>query len=96
MGKMHVTVAFFGFLSLTAGDKAGHRPDHAVAPERDIDTLDVVADVGMRACEIGEHDVGPLGLPGARRLMDSFSIETAPGRGTTIVMTRRVGGGAVR
>lgn len=37
-----------------------------------------------------------LGLPGARRLMDSFSIETAPGRGTTIVMTRRVGGGAVR
>jgi serine/threonine-protein kinase RsbT len=34
-----------------------------------------------------------LGLPGARRLMDSFSVESAPGRGTTVVMTRRLGGG---
>jgi serine/threonine-protein kinase RsbT len=33
-----------------------------------------------------------LGLPGARRLMDSFIIDSAPGRGTTIVMKRRVGG----
>lgn len=33
-----------------------------------------------------------LGLPGARRLMDAFSIESAPGRGTTIVMRRRAGG----
>ena len=37
-----------------------------------------------------------LGLPGARRLMDSFSIESAVGRGTTVVMTRRVGGGGDR
>jgi serine/threonine-protein kinase RsbT len=36
-----------------------------------------------------------LGLPGARRLMDSFAVESAPGRGTTVVMTRKVGG-AVR
>ena len=29
-----------------------------------------------------------LGLPGARRLMDDFSIETAAGRGTTITMRK--------
>jgi serine/threonine-protein kinase RsbT len=27
-----------------------------------------------------------LGLPGARRLMDEFEIETAPGRGTVVTM----------
>lgn len=31
-----------------------------------------------------------LGLPGARRLMDDFHIESAPGVGTTIVMTKWV------
>ena len=30
-----------------------------------------------------------LGLPGARRLMDEFSIVSAAGRGTTVTMTRR-------
>jgi len=29
-----------------------------------------------------------LGLPGARRLMDEFDIETAPGKGTTVTMTK--------
>jgi serine/threonine-protein kinase RsbT len=29
-----------------------------------------------------------LGLPGARRLMDEFSIESTVGRGTTVVMRR--------
>jgi RNA polymerase sigma factor (sigma-70 family) len=29
-----------------------------------------------------------LGLPGARRLMDEFAIESAPGRGTTVTMTK--------
>jgi serine/threonine-protein kinase RsbT len=29
-----------------------------------------------------------LGLPGARRLMDEFQIETAPGRGTRITMVK--------
>ena len=29
-----------------------------------------------------------LGLPGARRLMDEFEIETAVGRGTTITMVK--------
>ena len=29
-----------------------------------------------------------LGLPGAKRLMDEFSIETEPGRGTTVTMRK--------
>src|SRR5918911_5378477 len=29
-----------------------------------------------------------LGLPGARRLMDDFEIESAPGEGTTVRMTK--------
>lgn len=29
-----------------------------------------------------------LGLPGARRLMDDFAIESSPGQGTTIVMKK--------
>jgi serine/threonine-protein kinase RsbT len=29
-----------------------------------------------------------LGLPGARRLTDEFSIESRPGRGTTVVMVK--------
>jgi len=34
-----------------------------------------------------------LGLPGARRLMDEFDVQTAPGKGTTVIMKkwRRVG-----
>jgi serine/threonine-protein kinase RsbT len=31
-----------------------------------------------------------LGLPGARRIMDDFTIESAPGQGTTVVMRKWV------
>ena len=29
-----------------------------------------------------------LGLPGARRLMDEFEVDTGPGKGTTVTMTK--------
>jgi serine/threonine-protein kinase RsbT len=29
-----------------------------------------------------------LGLPGARRLVDEFAIETAPGAGTTVTLVK--------
>ena len=29
-----------------------------------------------------------LGLPGARRLVDEFDIETAPGQGTTVTLVK--------
>lgn len=44
-----------------------------------------IADLGL-AMRDGYSTVGGLGcgLPGAKRLMDEFEIETAPGRGTRI------------
>jgi anti-sigma regulatory factor (Ser/Thr protein kinase) len=33
-----------------------------------------------------------LGLPGARRLMDEFDLESEVGRGTTVTMTKWLGG----
>jgi serine/threonine-protein kinase RsbT len=33
-----------------------------------------------------------LGLPGARRLMDEFAVESETGRGTTVTMTKWLGG----
>jgi serine/threonine-protein kinase RsbT len=34
-----------------------------------------------------------LGLPGARRLVDEFDIETAPGQGTTVTLIKWAQGG---
>ena len=48
-----------------------------------------IADID-RAMEDGfstYHGLG-LGLPGARRLMDEFEIHSAPGQGTTVIMTK--------
>ena len=41
-----------------------------------------------RAVESGFGPTGGLGLPGARRLMDEFQIESQPGEGTTVKMTK--------
>jgi serine/threonine-protein kinase RsbT len=43
-----------------------------------------------RALEDGFSTVGSLGLglPGAKRLMDDFHIDSAPGRGTTVKMIK--------
>ena len=51
-----------------------------------------IADVS-RAMQDGFSTKGSLGLglPGARRMMDSFEIESAPGRGTTISMKKWAG-----
>src|SRR3989442_8828782 len=43
-----------------------------------------------RAMQYGystSHGVG-AGLPGAKRLMDEFDLESTPGRGTTVTMTK--------
>jgi serine/threonine-protein kinase RsbT len=37
-----------------------------------------------------------LGLPGVRRLMDEFAIESAPGRGTTVTAKRWLSQGGAR
>ncbi len=33
------------------------------------------------------HGVG-AGLPGAKRLMDEFDLQSTPGQGTTVTMTK--------
>src|SRR5690606_14736000 len=52
-----------------APHRADTGPDHPVSPERDLDALDVVAHVGMCAREVGEHDLGPLGMTSAGELL---------------------------
>lgn len=46
----------------------------------------------QRALEDGFSTSGRLGLglPGVKRLMDDFRLETAPGRGTTVVVRKWV------
>jgi serine/threonine-protein kinase RsbT len=54
-----------------------------------------IADVAS-AMRDGYSTAGSLGfgLPGARRLMDEFALDSAPGAGTTVTMTKwlHVGG----
>ena len=48
-----------------------------------------IADVDAAMREgYGTKDGLGLGRPGARRLMDDFDIETAPGEGTTVIMKK--------
>lgn len=48
-----------------------------------------IADVGA-ALRLGHASRGGLGLglPGARRLMDEFEIDSQPGKGTTVTMRK--------
>ena len=62
--------------TLPAGARRARRParaharaHHAVAPERDLDVLDLLAHVGVRALEVGEDRRGPLGVARARELL---------------------------
>ena len=67
------------------------------APRRGVRV--VVRDAGPGIPDVEEalrdgystYDGLGLGLPGARRLMDEFAIESEVGRGTTVTMTKWVG-----
>ena len=66
-----------------------HRDDRAGIRVEARDEGPGIRDV-ERAMEDG-YSTGTgmgLGLPGARRLTDEFSIDSRPGRGTTIVMVK--------
>src|SRR4051812_19021738 len=70
---------------------AGARPDHAVAPERDVDVIDELANVAMRAAEVREDHLGPLGVAGARELLPDRDgilvgerVVPGPHRGTAL------------
>src|SRR5438132_312070 len=53
---------------IAAEQRTDPRPDHAVAPERDLDAFDMLAHVRMRALEIGHHHLGPFFVAGAGEL----------------------------
>ena len=60
----------------------------------------VARDAGPGITDVGQamqdgfstYDGLGLGLPGARRLMDEFQVESEVGRGTTVTMTKWLGG----
>ena len=59
----------------------GHRGIHIVARDRGPGIYDV--DQAMQDGYSTSRGLG-LGLPGAKRLMDEFTIESAAGAGTTV------------
>jgi serine/threonine-protein kinase RsbT len=75
-------------LSMIRDDDGGREGIRVVARDQGpgIENLDLALQDGYTS----GSGLG-LGLPGARRLVDDFDIETAPGRGTTVtlVMWRR-------
>jgi serine/threonine-protein kinase RsbT len=83
-----VKYACGGEVELAPAERGGRRGLHVTVRDRGPG----IADVGA-ALRDGVSTSGSLGLglPGARRLVDEFHIETAPGRGTkvTLVMWER-------
>lgn len=78
-----VSYAYDGQLSVQVVNRLGRRGVRIVATDRGPGIQDV-----ERAMEDGfstGEGLG-LGLPGARRLMDEFSISSKPGAGTTVVL----------
>lgn len=66
--------------------RTGGRPGvKVVASDRGPGITDI--DMALRDGYSTGRGLG-LGLPGARRLMDEFQIDTAPGRGTRITMVK--------
>ena len=70
-----------GELSLGIDENDGHRGLVVVARDRGPGIPDVA-----RAVEVGYSTSGSLGLglPGVKRLMDEFEIDSKVGRGTTV------------
>ena len=74
-----------GEIIISASREQGRECITVVARDSGPGIADVTA--AMRDGESQEGSLG-LGLPGSRRLMDEFSIESEVGRGTTITMKK--------
>jgi serine/threonine-protein kinase RsbT len=84
------TYAGRGEMTITVLDDGERRGIEVTAEDRGPGIADV-----SRALEDG-YSTGAgtgLGLPGARRLMDELTIESAVGVGTTVVMRKWMGAG---
>jgi serine/threonine-protein kinase RsbT len=74
-----------GELLVSVVDEDGRRGIRVVARDEGPGIADL-----ERALQDGYTTGGGLGLglPGARRLVDDFSIDSAPGRGTTVTLVK--------
>jgi serine/threonine-protein kinase RsbT len=72
-----------GTAEIGLAEDAGRRGVRAVFSDAGPGIADV--DTAMRDGYSTAGSLG-LGLPGSRRLVDEFSIDTGPGRGTTVVI----------
>lgn len=81
------TIAYAGQGEMLFGiaDEGGRRGLWVVARDQGPGIADVA--LAMQDGYSTGNSLG-LGLPGARRLMDEFEIDSAPGRGTTITMRK--------
>jgi serine/threonine-protein kinase RsbT len=84
-----LTHAGGGELEMGLVDVRGRRCLEIVARDQGpgIDDIDLALEDGFTTGE----GLG-LGLPGAKRLMDEFSITSEPGRGTVVTMVKWCGG----
>jgi serine/threonine-protein kinase RsbT len=87
MARNIVKFAERGEVVLTMVTQAGRRGLRVVV--RDVGPGIEDPDEAMRDGYSTYHGLG-LGLPGARRLMDHFELESVPGEGTTVTMEKWV------
>jgi serine/threonine-protein kinase RsbT len=80
-----VVYAQHGEIVLTRADEAGRVGIQVIATDNGpgIDNKDLA----MRDGYSTKNSLG-LGLPGARRLMDDFALDSEVGRGTTVTMKK--------
>jgi serine/threonine-protein kinase RsbT len=82
-----VVYAGRGEIVLATLDEGGVRGVLVIARDRGPGIADV--ELAMRDGYSSGNSLG-VGLPGARRLMDDFALESAVGRGTTVTMKKWV------
>jgi serine/threonine-protein kinase RsbT len=80
-----ISYADEGEICIAIVEQRGRRGIRVVSTDRGpgIDDLDKALEDGYSTGQ----GMG-LGLPGARRLMDEFEVESTPGEGTTVTMTK--------
>lgn len=79
------TYAGRGHVTLRVVERRGRRGVEVVATDQGPGIPDV--ELAMRDGWTSGRGLG-LGLPGARRLVDDFELDTEPGRGTTVILRK--------
>jgi serine/threonine-protein kinase RsbT len=87
LGRNILTYAGSGEILLRPAQKAGKRGIVVVAHDEGPGIPDI--DLAMQDAYSTSNSLG-LGLPGTRRLMDEFDIDSVVGRGTTVTVKKWV------